>query len=137
MAAAIDVLPTPPLPVTNRSLRSRRGGSGAVSSAPEADAAIAVGRADFDVRDLLRRNSHPAAALVDQPEHLGSAAEGGFDPGVDLFTLLVGELDAELARGMGHADSYVHGPDGSRVHGPIRRARSDHDWLVRWRVVQN
>ena len=61
----------------------------------------------------------PAAALVDEPQHVGGAAERGFDPGVHVVALVVGDLDVELARGMGHADSYVHGRDGSRVGGPI------------------
>ena len=37
-------------------------------------------------------------------------AERGFDPGVDVVALVVGDLDGELAGGMGHGDSYVHEP---------------------------
>ena len=48
-------------------------------SASEADAAVAIGGADLDVRDLGRRHADVATALVGDPQHVGRAAERRLD----------------------------------------------------------
>ena len=61
-AAAIVVLPTPPLPVTKSSRRSSRSVGAAPDrrgQAPEAHPALAVGRPDLDVGDLRRGHQRP------------------------------------------------------------------------------
>src|SRR5262245_39601143 len=65
-AAAIAVLPTPPLPVTNSSLRSSRPEG--IGSAAEPDAPPLVARPDLDVRHLVDGDAVLAAAPVGQPQ---------------------------------------------------------------------
>ena len=45
-------------------------------SAAEADAAVAVVRADLDVGDLRRRDADPPAPLVGEPQHVDGAGRG-------------------------------------------------------------
>src|SRR4029077_3721662 len=88
-------------------------------SASEADSPIAVRRTEFDVGDLRGRDADVLAALVDEPQHVTRTGEGRFDLGLQLLAIgVVGKLDVELARGLGHSDAYVH-----RAHA-IGRARS-------------
>ena len=80
--AAIVVLPTPPLPVTNSSWRSSRsvgmGPTRPAGSAAEADAALVLGAADLDVGDLVDGHADLAALAVGEPQ--GAAVrEGGVD----------------------------------------------------------
>src|SRR5215204_6578875 len=95
-AAATDVLPTPPLPVTKRSRRSSRPPASDIrtashdaqrrpasrravpadASATEADTTITVVRAELDVGDLRRRDADPPAPLVRQPHHVDRAGQG-------------------------------------------------------------
>src|SRR5580704_15696287 len=127
-AAATVVLPTPPLPVTKTSRRSRR--PGAVTTAPSrpADRSRPPGKppgrrsggaephpalvdrcADLDVRDLGDRHGHAAATAVGQPEHPVSPAEGRFDVGEDLVPVRVlTQLDLQLLRRLDDPDTYVH-----------------------------
>src|SRR5439155_24744649 len=82
-AAATVVLPTPPLPVTKTSLRSRSSTTSALLGA-ETDVALLVGTADLEVREPLGRDADPPPAPVGQPEHLVVAADRGLDLGGDL-----------------------------------------------------
>ena len=90
-------LPTPPLPVTNRSFRSSREVTAAASAA-EADAAAVVGTADLEVGNLLGRDAHLTALAVGEPER---AAIG--DGGVDLLAL------GTIAHGQGTAQAVTEG----------------------------
>src|SRR5688572_21106135 len=76
-AAATVLLPTPPLPVTNSSRRSRSE----MGSAPgEPDTAIAARGPDLDVGDLLHRHAHLPSPAIGQPEHaVGAAPERSLD----------------------------------------------------------
>src|SRR4029453_11558823 len=65
-AAAIAVLPTPPLPVTNSSLRSSR--PDAIGSAAEPNAPPRLARADLHVGHLVDGDAELAAAPVGQPQ---------------------------------------------------------------------
>src|SRR5579884_3575726 len=68
-AAAMVVLPTPPLPLTNSSLRSRRAVIGPGLRGAETDPAVLAGSPDLDVSDLGRGQAHLAAPAVGEPEH--------------------------------------------------------------------
>src|SRR5262245_62204027 len=65
-AAAIAVMPAPPLPVTNSSLRSSRPDG--IGSAAEPDAPPLVARADLDVSHLVDGDAVLPAAPVGQPQ---------------------------------------------------------------------
>ena len=80
-AAATDVLPTPPLPVTNSRWRSSRSppAPGSAASAAEADAAVAVVGAHLDVGDLGRRHADLLPRLSVSHRTSTAPAEGRLD----------------------------------------------------------
>ena len=70
---------------------------------------IAVGRAQLDVGDLRRRDRDVLAALVGDPQHVGRAGQRRLDARLEFVAIRVfGELDVDLAGGLGHSDAYVH-----------------------------
>src|SRR5207244_517638 len=124
--AAMVLLPTPPLPVTNTSRRSSREvvtrrrsywakvvtGSWSPrswSEGCEADPPLARFRADVDVRHLVGGHPHLAAATVGEPQHAAPAPDRCLDRGHQLVAVrVVCHLDLDLLRGVDHADSNFH-----------------------------
>ena len=70
--------------------------------------------AELDERDLGGGDADVAALLVGEPQHVDRTGEGGLDLRLDGGAIeIVGELEADLAGGLGDADAYVHdGPFG-------------------------
>src|SRR5262245_15676705 len=118
VAAATVLLPTPPLPVKKRSLRSRSSGvgpftaTGALARAEADLAAARVGR-DLDVRDLVDRHADPPPLRIGQPQQRVAVADRALDGGRDAVDRVVG-LDGELAGRIHHADPYFHAREASR-----------------------
>src|ERR1700739_3542007 len=81
-AAAMVVLPTPPLPVTKTSLRSRRS---ATHRRAEPDPALVAGRVELDVSDPRRRHPDLATLAVGQPQDAAVAADGLLHLGRELI----------------------------------------------------
>ena len=82
---------------------------GSAGLAAETDPAAAVVGPNLDVCDLAGRYGDAPAALVGDPQDVGSAGEGGLDGPLDGRALFVIDFHADLARGLGHTDSNVHG----------------------------
>ena len=107
-------LPDPTLAGDPEELGGRARLDGAprpAGSAPEADAPVAVGRAELDVGDLRGRDADVLATLVGRPTARRSRRRAPLRPWPSDFVTIgvVGELDVELAGGLGHSDAYVHG----------------------------
>src|SRR5436305_7403114 len=113
---ATVVLPTPPLPVTKRSLRSRMSAgtrrpapAGASSGGTEADPAVLAGHAHLDVGHPGHRHADPPASAVGQPQDGVGAAEGRVDVVHQLVAVgVVGDLDLDLLGRVDDADTDVH-----------------------------
>src|SRR5436190_14860347 len=113
-AAAIVVLPTPPLPVTNSNCRSSRLGpdmrrcAGGLRCA-EADATQVRAGAELDPRELVNCDPDLAALAVRQPEDAVAVGDGLLErPLHRLRVGAVGQLDLDLAGVVGHPDADVH-----------------------------
>src|SRR4051812_21618321 len=117
-AAAMVVLPTPPLPVTKISLRSRRSGAEGTnqkrrpvtrSAGGEADPPFFGRTAELHVGDLVGRDADPPTAAVGEPEHSLASGQRRFDILHDLIAVsVVAELDLDLLRRLGDTNANVH-----------------------------
>src|SRR3954469_10235276 len=111
-AAAVVLFPTPPLPLTNSSLRSRSSGTSWIPTlleSREPHAALAGLGADLDVGDLRRRDADLAALAVGEPQPPTLVLDGVFDGGDELVAVgVVGHFDFDLLRRVGHADPDFH-----------------------------
>src|SRR5258706_3167221 len=98
-AAAMVVLPTPPLPLMNSSFRSSRSTGAKALDGAEPDSATLGVAVDLEVGDLGGGHADAAALLVGQPEDLVVAGDRGFDVGDDLIVIgLFAHVDLDLLR---------------------------------------
>ena len=80
---------------------------------------------ELGVGDLGRRNEGLVPALVGDGQHVAGSCQCRFDALFEIVPIcVVGELDADLARGLGHSDAYVHPPHA--IGAPPRDAVDQH-----------
>ena len=117
-AAATDVFPAPPFPVTKISSRSssvieavtrrpkRQRGR---NVSPRSRCADRCRRSRSRRRRSCHRHGDAPSPLVGEPQDLDGAAEGLGDGLLDGGALAVVDFEVELSRGLGHTDADIHG----------------------------
>ena len=133
-AAAIEVLPTPPLPVTQSMSEVEEGGHvasascvtrlttipGVTRQAPsatqssrgsvaEANLAGALSGTELDVGNFGGWHCNIVSSLVGDPQRVGGTTQGCLDACFQIVAIcVVGEFKIDLTRGLGYSDAYVH-----------------------------